>query len=481
MFNFCLVPMAQRINITEIMFADQAHLAKMHYSRHCRRLFTVGLLLCALGLEAQNHKKSPVVKVMDPLATQFFRPNPKRVTAMVHTGIQRVTGEKNSSTGWRSMFTLKDVIGIKVNARLGTLSGTRPAVVNAVIEGLLQSGFSASQIIIWDKHLHELKQAGYMKFTQKYGVKISGAQDSGYDEWNSYKLEAFAWKPQPGDHLYGKVKYSNISHVSKLVTQELTAIISIHSPIFIPRRGVSGHLTELALASADNMQRFDYSYLHYRSAVVDLCDRIAFSHTLIPENFLKELETLKTDRTDSAQKLSLFPVDQTQSFFYFEELTDKALPADMAFRQAYQAAKKTKTPKEIRILTDTLAWNQLVLPEGRTVINLNAWQDGMAAHTKLRFHITDALLCQYNQGQQSRPDYAAATNELWFSPDPLALDVLAHQLIEELRRSANLPKGTNPEVLHRDANKKFLGNAYKEDMNIKSITMTAAGSGENRE
>ena len=153
----------------------------------------------------------------------------------------------------------------------------------------------------------------------------------------------------------------------------------------------------------------------------------------------------------------------------------------MAFRQAYQAAKKTKTPKEIRILTDTLAWNQLVLPEGRTVINLNAWQDGMAAHTKLRFHITDALLCQYNQGQQSRPDYAAATNELWFSPDPLALDVLAHQLIEELRRSANLPKGTNPEVLHRDANKKFLGNVYKEDMDIKSITMSATGSGENRE
>jgi hypothetical protein len=80
-----------------------------------------------------------------------------------------------------------------------------------------------------------------------------------------------------------------------------------------------------------------------------------------------------------------------------------------------------------------------------------------------------------------RPDYAAATNELWFSPDPLALDVLAHQLIEALRRSANLPKGANPEVMHRDANRKFLGSVYQEDMDIQLITMPAAGPKENRE
>jgi len=463
------------------MFADRAHLAKVHYSRLNRGLFTAGLLLFTVNLSAQDSNKSLVVKVRDPMATYFFEPNPERVRAMVHAGVQRVTGEKTSVAGWSSMFTPKDVVGIKVNSRSGTLIGTRPSVVAAVIEGLLKAGILASQIVIWDKRLHDLKQAGYASFTQKYGVQIAGAQDSGYDEWNPYKLKAFGWKLQSGDHLYRKTKYSNISHLSKLVTQELTTIISIHSPMFIPRKGASGHLMELALASADNIQRFNFSFLHYRSAVVDLCDRISFSHTLVPKLFLKELDNLKTDRAGAAQKLSLFPLGKTPAFFYFEDLSDKALPADLAFRVAYERARDSNTTKEIRILTDALAWNQLVLPEGRIVLNLNAWQDNMATQTKFRFHITDALLCQYNQGQQLRPDYAAATNELWFSSDPLALDVLAHQLIEALRRSANLPKGPNPEVMHRDANRKFLGAVYQEDMDIQSITMPAAGPKENHE
>ena len=74
------------------MFADRSNLAKVHYSRLNRGLFTAGLLLFTLGLWAQDSKKSPVVKVRDPMATHFFKPDPGRVTAMVHTGVQRVTG-----------------------------------------------------------------------------------------------------------------------------------------------------------------------------------------------------------------------------------------------------------------------------------------------------------------------------------------------------------------------------------------------------
>ena len=118
------------------MFADRAHLAKVHYSRLNRGLFTAGLLLFTLSLLAQDSNKSLVVKVRDPMATHFFKPNPERVRAMVHTGVQRVTGEKTSVAAWSSMFTPKDVVGIKVNSRSGTLIGTRPSVVAAVIASL---------------------------------------------------------------------------------------------------------------------------------------------------------------------------------------------------------------------------------------------------------------------------------------------------------------------------------------------------------
>ena len=58
---------------------------------------------------------------------------------------------------------------------------------------------------------------------------------------------------------------------------------------------------------------------------------------------------------------------------------------------------------------------------------------------------------------------------------------MAHRLVAKLRASANLPKGTNPAVLHRGAYQNLLGNIYPEDMIIKSITLPSAAPQENRE
>jgi hypothetical protein len=384
------------------------------------------------------------------------------------------------AAAWRTFVTPRDVIGIKVNAHSGTLSGTRPAVVAAVIEGLLQSGIPARHIIIWDEHRRNLKRAGYEKLSKKYGVQLAGARDHGFDDWHPFQTPSFQGKLWVGDHLFGKTKYSGDSHLSKLVTEKITAIICIHSPIFIPGKGASGHLKELALASVDNTRRFNYSHHYYsqfRDAIVGICDRVAFSHTLDAKKILTGLEPAQ----ENPRALALFPLGPGRASFYFEKHSEQAISAGQAFRLAHERAVKTKEPQEIRILTKALAWNQLVLPDGRTVLDHNAWQDRMTVHTKLRFHITDALLCQYHQGQESRPDYAAAINELWFSPDLLALDVLSHQLVEKLRRSANLPKGINPDVLHRSASRNLLGNIYPEDMAIQSITMPAVGPRENRE
>lgn len=466
------------------MIADWAHMAKVRYSLLARGLFTVGLLLCAVGLPGQEIKKSPVVKVRDPLATRYFRPNPDRVRAMVRTGLQRVTGKKTAAEAWRTLVTPRDVIGIKVNAHSGALSGTRPAVVAAVVEGLLKSGIPARRIIIWDEHRRDLKRAGYEKLAKKFGVQLAGARDHGFDDWHPFRMPSFRGKLWVDDHLFGKTEFSGDSHLSKLVTGKITAIICIHSPISIPGKGASGHLKELALASVDNTRRFNFShryYPHYRDAIVGICDRVAFSHTLDAQKIFAGLKPAEENPRAAARALALFPLGSDPASFYFEPHSDQAISPGLAFRLAHERAVKTKQPQKVRILTKALAWSQLVLPDGRTVLDHNAWQDKMATHTKLRFHITDALLCQYHQGQESRPDYAAAINELWFSPDLLALDVLSHQLLEKLRRSANLAKGINPDVLHRSASRNLLGNIYPEDMALQSITMPAAGPRENRE
>ena len=90
---------------------------------------------------------------------------------------------------------------------------------------------------------------------------------------------------------------------------------------------------------------------------------------------------------------------------------------------------------------------------------------------KLRLHIADALLCQFHQGDQSRPDYATAINELWISRDPVALDALSAELIASLRRSLNLPVRRSPDAILRYAAKMYLGSDRREDWDLKTIKL----------
>ena len=51
--------------------------------------------------------------------------------------------------------------GIKVNSVPGPIGGTRKAVVDAVVRGLLEARLPPDRIIIWDQSLASLRAAGY--------------------------------------------------------------------------------------------------------------------------------------------------------------------------------------------------------------------------------------------------------------------------------------------------------------------------------
>ncbi len=71
----------------------------------------------------------------------------------------------------------------------GAQSGTRPAVVAAVVEGLLEAKIPPRQIVIWDKHRADLRRAGFFELAARYGVRIAGAAEEGYDEKTFYDRE----------------------------------------------------------------------------------------------------------------------------------------------------------------------------------------------------------------------------------------------------------------------------------------------------
>ena len=310
-----------------------------------------------------------VISVENSAAISDFQANAEVVQAMVNCGLTNLTGKTNIAAAWQSLVATQDVVGIKVFSEPGMLSGTRPAVVAAVVHGLLDTGLPPKNIIIWDKHAADLRDAGFFKLAERLGVRVAGATETGYDPTNFYQpdtavLGNLVW----GDLEFGQTNagVGRNSFVSKLVSRQITKIISVAPLLNQESVGVCGHLYSLAFGSVDNTRRFEGD-----------ANRLA---TAVPEIY--------------------------------------ALP----------------------ILGD------------RVVLN-----------------ITDALLGQYEGGTRALLHYASVLNQLWFSRDPVALDMLSiKELASERRAAGALPLNPNLD-LYANANLLQLGENNLEKIHVEKI------------
>ncbi|HSY74189.1 MAG TPA: hypothetical protein VK810_01855 [Dongiaceae bacterium] len=340
-----------------------------------RRLAMAGALwLTCLQIQASGQSLSQnahvqVVSVENSDAISNFQANTEVVQTMVNCGITNFTGKATVAGAWRSLVSTQDVVGIKVFSKPGMLTGTRPAVVAAVIHGLLAAGVPPQNIIIWDKHAYDLRAAGFFDLATQLGVRAAGGAETGYDPTNFYRPDTavignLVW----GDLEFGQTNsgVGRNSFVSKLVSRQITKIISIAPLLNQEDVGVCGHLYSLALGSVDNTRRFEGD--GYRLA------------TAVPEIY--------------------------------------ALP----------------------ILGD------------RVVLN-----------------ITDALIGQYEGGSRSLLHYSSVLNQLWFSRDPVALDMWSIKELDSERRALGAPQ-LNPNLeLYANANLLQLGENNLEKIHVEKI------------
>jgi len=214
-----------------------------------------------------------VVVVQDTNAISNFQPNYAVVDFMVRRGILRCTGKKTVAAAWRSLVSTQDVVGIKVFSAAGEIGGTRPAVAAAVVNGLVAAGVPRQNIIIWDKSAGDLRSAGFFKLASLLNVRAEGAIETGYDSTNFYLPDsAVVGQLVYGDLEFGK-KGDGIgrkSFVTKILTRQVTKIISIAPLLNQPAAGVCGHLYSLAFGSVDNTMRFQNDPEHLAVAVPEI-------------------------------------------------------------------------------------------------------------------------------------------------------------------------------------------------------------------
>lgn len=293
---------------------------------------------------------------------------------MVDRLLLAVTGQSDQARAWRSLVSPNDKIGIKISAAGGELFTTHRDVVNAIVDGLVAAGHSRSSIIVWDRSLGGIKDAGYRPSAEGYQVR-SIAPREGYDP------KAIFTAPLTGKLIWGDLEFradrgtvpllsdqeqtSDESHFARIVSSEVTKIVNVPVMSDSSTNGLAGCLYNVTIPNIDNWRRFTQVYSNGGVAIAEL-------------------------------------------------------------------------------------YNNAVIGK-KVVLNL---MDGLAA--------------QYAGGPQSQPNYAVHHATLLASKDPVALDAIALQRIEQWRVKAKLPPIGRLAAHVEVAGQIGIGNADLERIEVRS-------------
>jgi len=192
-------------------------------------------------------------------------PRPPIITRMVAGLICAVTGKQDPGAAWRSLIKPGERVGIKVSAQPGPVGGTHPAVVEAVVEGLVAAGISPKDIIVWDRRREDLQHCNY--------DKVPGLNLRWIEEGGGYDPRSVVTTSATGQLIYGdlsfrasrntlreilgpKAQLSNDSHLPIILSREVDKVINIPSLCDSYFTGVHGALAGMTLGILDNWRRF---------------------------------------------------------------------------------------------------------------------------------------------------------------------------------------------------------------------------------
>jgi uncharacterized protein (DUF362 family) len=228
------------------------------------------VLFCAIssGL-AQGQQPAPtpsiVYAVRNPDSIKQYKTNSHIVREMVNRLVMAVTGQSDVARAWGSLVSPGERVGIKISAAGGELFTTHHDIVNAIVDGLAAAGHPRSSIIVWDRSLGGIKEAGYRPAVDGYQVKAIAPHD-GYD------VKAMLSAPLAGKLVWGDFEYvgdtgkmplfadtdatSNVSHFSKLISSDVDKVINVPVMSVSETNGIAGCIYNMTIPNIDNWRRF---------------------------------------------------------------------------------------------------------------------------------------------------------------------------------------------------------------------------------
>jgi uncharacterized protein (DUF362 family) len=228
------------------------------------------VFICAISSAlAQGPQPAPtpsiVYAVHNPDAIKDYETNPRVIRDMVNRLVLAVTGQSDVTRAWSSLVSPGDRVSIKICAAGGELFTTHHAIVNAIVDGLAAAGHPRSSIIVWDRSLGGVREAGYRPGSDGYQLKSIAPHD-GYD------AKAVISAPLVGKLVWGDFEYvgdtgkmplfadndvtSNVSHFSKIIATEVDKVINVPVMSVSETNGIAGCIYNMTIPNIDNWRRF---------------------------------------------------------------------------------------------------------------------------------------------------------------------------------------------------------------------------------
>jgi hypothetical protein len=253
------------------------------------RFLFVAVALLSLPLRAAEPPSTPalppvsiIYSSQDSAALTQLEENAAVTRRMVDRLIRAVTGQTDSVKAWRSLVSPADRVGIKVSAAGGRYFSSHRGVVEAILDGLEQAGIPRSKVIIWDRDLNDLRDAGFTR--QKGGYQVGSVPPiTGYDRTAPFTapvLGKLIWgdasfaDKQSASKLGKKIpeadQLSSTSFLAAVLSKQVTKVINV--PVLSDEAGcgVAGALYNMTVPNLDNWRRFTQTEGDAASGLLDI-------------------------------------------------------------------------------------------------------------------------------------------------------------------------------------------------------------------
>jgi uncharacterized protein (DUF362 family) len=220
--------------------------------------------------------RSYVYRIQNSEAIADYETDFAVVRRMVDDLVTSATGQPTVSSAWGSLVKPSDVVGIKVCANGAPLFSSHPAVVNAIVSGLMTAGVPPQNIVVWDREERLLKAAGFR--SKNVGYRLMWSE-------GNYDPKAVITSAVLGKLIYGDLLFtaktpdtlrgefrgepvvpdkkrarsidnlSDESHLSSILTRVVTKVINV--PVLSDNAycGLSGALFNMTIQNLDNWRR----------------------------------------------------------------------------------------------------------------------------------------------------------------------------------------------------------------------------------